>query len=85
MHAAAAAVAFGPVIAWHTIFMLLVLVAFFYGDFILVQKNPLLLPPRYGNKALSRALTGVDHSAAYVRQQHVDRPSSSKLPASAKG
>jgi hypothetical protein len=39
MHAAAAAVAFGPVIAWHSFFMLLVLVDFFYGDFILVQKR----------------------------------------------
>jgi hypothetical protein len=49
------------------------------------KKHPLLLPPRYENKALSRAIMGDDYSAAYVGQEHVDRPGSSKIPASANG
>jgi hypothetical protein len=57
----------------------------FYGFFISVEKNPLLLPPRYENQALSRGMMGDDSSAAYLGQEHMDRPVSSKLPASAKG
>jgi hypothetical protein len=51
----------------------------------LFNKNPLLLPPKYENKAFSRAIMGNDYSTAYVGQEHVDRSGSSKLPESAKG
>jgi hypothetical protein len=50
-----------------------------------LKKYPLLMLPRYENQALSRGIMGDDSSAAYLGQEHMDRPVSSKLPASAKG